>query len=111
VLAAPVEFDADDREGLRDDAGVAREYLDAVAFDLEATAPHAARLRVHVAGAPQHLHQTLARDLLPGAQDARRGVNPGAARQVAGGQPLVHDARIVRVEVGDDGGEGKGEDD
>ena len=96
-LAAPVELDADDLEALRrcDVARARRLNLDRLAFDFEATAPHAARLAFDVSGAAQDFGQGVGRESLARSQHARRGVDSGAARQVAGRQTLVNNLRVV----------------
>ena len=58
---------------------------------------YVARVRLNVARAAQQLHQIVARNRLPRAQRARRGVDARAARQVAALQARVNEARVVVV--------------
>src|SRR5437660_115137 len=69
--------------------------LDRLAFDFEATAPHAARVAFDISGAAQDFGQGVGREPLARSQHVRRGVDSGAARQVAGRETLVNDLRVV----------------
>ena len=95
--AAAVELDAHGRDALAAAVGrLRREDFDRVRPDAEAAVPDAARgLALDVARAAQDVGETFGRQALPRAQRARRGVEPGAARQVARGQTLVNDFRVV----------------